>query len=114
MIISQPYSTMPITETAPAPQSGLTPGMAESGIKTRLRAFVQENFLYAMPNFELGDDDLLMEKGVVDSMGVAEMIAFVESEFGVYISDNEITEANFGSLSAIARFVGPRQPYAVG
>jgi acyl carrier protein len=90
------------------------PGIAESGIKARLRAFVRENFLYAMPNFELADDDLLMEKGVVDSMGVAEMIAFVESEFGVFISDDEITEANFGSLSAIARFVGPRQPYAVG
>ena len=98
----------------PATLSGTMPGIAESGIKARLHAFVRENFLYAMPNFELADDDLLMEKGVVDSMGVAEMIAFVESEFGVFISDDEITEANFGSLSAIARFVGPRQPYAVG
>jgi acyl carrier protein len=105
---------MPITEPIPAPQSGLVPGMAESAIKTRLRAFVKENFLYAMPNFELGDDDLLMEKGVVDSMGVAEMIAFVESEFGVSISDDEITEANFGSLSAIARFVIRGSGWAVG
>jgi acyl carrier protein len=105
---------MPVTESMAAIQSGIMLGIAESGIKARLRGFVQENFLYAMPNFELGDDDLLMEKGVVDSMGVAEMIAFVESEFGVFISDDEITEANFGSLSAIARFVGPRQPYAVG
>ena len=98
-----------VTESNPANQSGTVPLIAESGIKARLRAFVHENFLYAMPNFELGDDDLLMEKGVVDSMGVAEMIAFVESEFGVFISDDEITEANFGSLSAIARFVGARQ-----
>jgi acyl carrier protein len=106
-------STMPIAEPIPGPQSELVPTITESRIKTRLRAFVQENFLYAMPNFELRDDDLLMERGVVDSMGVAEMIAFVESEFGVFLSDDEITEANFGSLSAIVRFVSSRQPSAV-
>jgi len=80
----------------------------------RVRAFVHENFLYAMPNFELGDDDRLLEKGVIDSMGVAEMIAFVENEFGVFTTDEEVSEANFGSLGAIARFVAGKQPYAVG
>jgi acyl carrier protein len=98
----------------PATEFQTTPGISESGVKLRLRAFVQENFLYAMPNFELGDDDRLLEKGVVDSMGVAEMIAFVESEFGVFTSDEEVSEANFGSLSAIARFIAAKQPYAVG
>ena len=98
----------------PATESEITSGISESGIKLRVRAFVQENFLYAMPNFELGDDDRLLEKGVVDSMGVAEMIAFVETEFGVLTSDEEVSEANFGSLSAIARFVCAKHPYAVG
>lgn len=98
----------------PATESEITSGISESGIKLRVRAFVQENFLYAMPDFELGDDDRLLEKGVVDSMGVAEMIAFVETEFGVFTSDEEVSEANFGSLSAIARFVAAKQPYAIG
>ena len=104
---------MPVTESMPATQSLTMSGITESEIKARLRAFVQENFLYAMPNFELADDDLLMEKGVIDSMGVAEMIAFVESEFGVITGDEEVSEANFGSLSAIARFIRLRQPLAV-
>jgi acyl carrier protein len=82
----------------------------ESEIKSRVRGFVQENFLYAMPDFELGDDDRLLERGVVDSMGVAEMIAFVESEFGVVTSDDEVSETNYGSLSAIARFVVAKLP----
>jgi acyl carrier protein len=98
----------------PATEFHATPDISESRVKLRLRTFVQENFLYAMPNFELGDDDRLLEKGVVDSMGVAEMIAFVESEFGVFTSDEEVSEANFGSLSAIARFIAAKQPYAVG
>jgi acyl carrier protein len=98
----------------PATEYVTMPGVSESGIRNRLRAFVQENFLYAMPDFELGDDDRLLEKGVVDSMGVAEMIAFVESEFGVVTSDEEVSETNFGTLNAIARFIAAKQPFAVG
>ena len=91
-----------------------TLGTTESEIKSRVRVFVQENFLYAMPDFELGDDDRLLERGVIDSMGVAEMIAFVETEFGISTSDDEVSEANYGSLTAIAGFVASKQQSRVG
>jgi acyl carrier protein len=83
-------------------------------IISRVRGFVQENFLYMMPDFALADDDRLLEKGVVDSMGIAELISFVEAEFGVVAAEDEISEANFGSLSAIAQFVAGRPSPAVG
>jgi acyl carrier protein len=60
-------------------------------------------------NFELADDDRLLEKGVIDSMSIVEMISFIEKEFGVYAQEEEISDANFGSLSGIARFVGEKQ-----
>ena len=91
------------------PESEPMSAISESEIKSRARNFIQENFLYAMPDFELGDDDRLLERGVIDSMGVAEMIAFVESEFGISTSDDEVSEANYGSLAAIARFVVGKQ-----
>jgi len=97
-----------------ATESETNPGISESAIMSRTRGFVQENFLYMMPDFELADDDRLLEKGVVDSMGIAELIAYVESEFGVLAAEHEISEANFGSLRAIARFVAGKQPFAVG
>ena len=99
---------MPTTETITSLDSNFTPAGNHSPIKVQLRQFIRENFLYAMPSFELGDDDLLMERGVVDSMGVAEMIAFVENEFSVFTADEDITETNFGSVNAIARFVAAR------
>jgi acyl carrier protein len=67
-----------------------------------------------MPDFALADDDRLLEKGVVDSMGIAELISFVEAEFGVVAAEDEISEANFGSLCAIAQFVAGRPSPAVG
>ena len=81
----------------------------EQDIISLVRAFVQENFLYMLPDFVLGDDDRLLERGVVDSMGVVEMIAYVEETFGIEAAEEEISEANFGSLSAIARFVSEKQ-----
>lgn len=81
----------------------------ENQIRERVRRFLEENFLYMRPNFELGDDDRLLERGVVDSMGVAEMVTFLEDEFGVTTSDEDITEANLGSLNAIGRFVSRKR-----
>jgi acyl carrier protein len=82
---------------------------AKSDIIVRVRDYVHENFLYMHSNYELRDDDRLLEKGVIDSMAIVEMISFIESEFGVHASEDEVSEANFGSLSGIARFVSEKQ-----
>lgn len=82
---------------------------AKSDIIGRVRDYVHENFLYMHSNFELGDDDRLLEKGVIDSMAIVEVISFIEAEFGIHASEDEVSEANFGSLSGIARFVGEKQ-----
>lgn len=100
---------MPITESETVNSSTYLPPEADNGIMSRVRWFVQENFLYMMPDFELGDDDRLLERGVVDSMGIAELISYVESEFGIIAAEDEISEANFGSLRSIAKFVARRQ-----
>jgi acyl carrier protein len=55
-----------------------------------------------------------VERAVIDSLRLAEAIRFIEGEFGVYVSDDEITETNFGSLRSIARLVASKQPFAVG
>jgi acyl carrier protein len=83
--------------------------LPETQIRERVRHFLDENFLYMRPNFVLGDDDRLLERGVVDSMGVAEMVTFIEDEFGIKTSDDDISEANLGSLTAIGRFVSQKR-----
>jgi acyl carrier protein len=82
---------------------------SESEIITRVRGFIQDNFLYIHTDFHLADDDRLLEKGVMDSMSIVEMISFVESEFGIQANEDEISEANFGSLSGIARFISDKR-----
>jgi len=82
---------------------------SQSEIMARVRGFVQENFLYMHSNYQLADSDRLLEKGVIDSMSIVEMISFIENEFGVRATEEEISEANFGSLAGIARYVSEKQ-----
>lgn len=79
--------------------------MDQTAILARTRAYVHETFLYMRPGFALGDQDSLLQRGVVDSMGVMELIAFLRSEFGVVVADEDITESNLGTLADIARYV---------
>ncbi|HTI03940.1 MAG TPA: acyl carrier protein [Gemmatimonadales bacterium] len=79
--------------------------MDEAAILARTRAYVHDTFLYMRPGFSLGDQDRLLQRGVIDSMGVMELIAFLRSEFGVVVADDDITESNLGTLADIARYV---------
>ena len=80
----------------------------QTRIRDKIRAYLDQNFLYMMPNFVLEDDDRLLERGVVDSMGIVEMLTFLEDEFGVKAADEEISEANLGSVRAIVQFVSAK------
>jgi acyl carrier protein len=79
--------------------------LTERQIVERTRAYLRENFLYARADWILRDDDSLIDTGVIDSIGVVELIAFLQDAFGVAIAEDEITEPNLGSLAAIGRFV---------
>jgi acyl carrier protein len=95
-------------------ETEITPGISEYGIMSRIRDFVEERSLVVPYDFALADDETPLERGVADSEGVAQLIAFIESEFGVFVSKQEINETNLGSLRAAARFVAAKQPFAVG
>ena len=110
-------------------QTEFTPGISESVILSRVRAFVQQNSSYWRPDFVLAEDDRFcgtpttantansdeaFEKAALDAKYVTAMINFVEEEFGVLVSSCEISEDNLGSLRAVARFVASKHPFAVG
>ncbi len=78
---------------------------SQQSVVERVRSFIIDNYLYMRPNATVSEDDSLLAKGIIDSMGVMELVAFLEDEFSVNMQDSEITEANLGSLGAIARFV---------
>jgi acyl carrier protein len=69
------------------------------------RAWVRENFLYMRPDWPLDEETPLLRSGVVDSVGVIELVGYLERTFGCTIPEREITEENLGTLGAIGRLV---------
>jgi acyl carrier protein len=74
-------------------------------VRTDIRGFIEDNFLYLRPDVELGDSDDFLKLGVIDSLGFVELVEEVQSRYGVAVDDVEITEENFGSIDAIVAFV---------
>ncbi len=74
-------------------------------IKEKIRGYVLENYLFTNDQDALGDDDSFLEKGIIDSTGILEIIYFLEDEFGVIMSDDEMTPENLDTVSRIVAFV---------
>jgi acyl carrier protein len=54
---------------------------------------------------QLSNQDSLLQKGILDSMGVLELVAFIEKRFGVKVEDDEMLPANLDSVNKVADFV---------
>ena len=68
------------------------------------KQFIVDNFLFG-DGAKLTDDTLLFEKGIIDSTGVLELVAFIEDNFNVTVADEELVQENFSSLIAIEKFL---------
>jgi acyl carrier protein len=79
--------------------------MNEQTVLEQARAFVIENFMYMRKVKTIGDEESLLRTGVISSLGMMEVVEWVESTFGVSVDPDEITEQNFDTLRGIARFV---------
>jgi acyl carrier protein len=80
-------------------------------IRRQVRDFVVSSFYVADPA-ALVDGDSLIETGIIDSTGVLELVAFLESSFGVKIGDEEMLPENLDSIARIAAFVRRKTPAA--
>ena len=73
-------------------------------ISAQIRDFVWAEFPLARKQ-ELGSDDALMESGAIDSMGVLEIVTFLESTFEIVLDDDEVASDTFDSIGSLAALV---------
>lgn len=74
-------------------------------LRSEVREFIIENFLYGQDDNQLGDDVSFLEKGIMDSTGVLEMVSFVEEKYGISVEDEELIPENFDSLNRLSEFI---------
>jgi acyl carrier protein len=69
-----------------------------------VRDFVINSFLFGDPG-SLQDDTSFMEGGIIDSTGILELVAFLDSTYGIKVLDAEMVPENLDSVSRVAAFV---------
>lgn len=74
-------------------------------VEATLRTFIAENILYSNDGYPHADDASFLETGVIDSMGVMELVLFIEERFGVKTEDHEIVPENFDSIRSLASYI---------
>ena len=73
-----------------------------------IRDFIVQRFPLASSK-ELTSDLSLLESGIVDSLGVLDLVGFIEEEFGIQAEDDDLVPENFDSIEALTRFVTERR-----
>ena len=74
-------------------------------IATQIRDFIAVNLLYSDNGFRYDDQASFLEQGIVDSVGIMELVAFVEERFQFTVQDEDITPDNFDSVSSLTSYV---------
>jgi acyl carrier protein len=75
-----------------------------NGPDFRIRSFILEKFPAARKR-GLNDELPLLEAGIVDSLGVLDVIGFLEQTFHIKIDDDELMPDNFANVRSMVAFV---------
>ena len=74
-------------------------------IEQEIRQFIIDNFLFGELDAELSNDDSLLDRGIIDSTGVLELVMFLEDKYGMKIQDDELVPQNLDSVNVLVHFV---------
>ncbi|HHI02073.1 MAG: acyl carrier protein [Candidatus Zixiibacteriota bacterium] len=77
----------------------------ETTIRSALRAFIMESFLFGNTEQAFDDSDSFMENGIVDSTGILELISFIEEQYNIQIDDEELIPENLDSINNLVSFI---------
>jgi acyl carrier protein len=71
----------------------------------KVRDFIVDELRWDGASHQLTDDYPLLDNRVIDSLGLFEIVQFLEAEYGIEIADDELVPENFATLSAIGKLV---------
>lgn len=75
-------------------------------VESRIRDYILENYLFTNEQSMLNSNDSFLQKNILDSTGMLEVIYFLEDEFGIKVQDDEMVPENLDSVNRIVAFLG--------
>jgi acyl carrier protein len=76
-------------------------------VRSQIRRYVISHFPLARAR-DLGDEESLLDTQVIDSLGILQLVTYLEDAFAIEVTDDDLSPENFDSIGALARFVARR------
>jgi acyl carrier protein len=73
-------------------------------IKEKIVTFIKEYFVKDS-GLNFTDETSFLDEGILDSTGVMELVAFIETEFNIGVADEDIIPENLDSINSIVSYV---------
>jgi len=77
----------------------------EEQIQRSIEKYILEELMYDKPEISLESDLNLIDAGIIDSLGIFLIIAFIDDSFQVKIKPDEVVLENFETIDAIKSLV---------
>ena len=74
-------------------------------LEQEIRQFVIDNFVFGEDDGKLSNDDSFLERGIIDSTGILELVALLEGKYGIKIKEHELVPDNLDSINNLVRFI---------
>jgi len=88
------------------------PKEQQNNVKGKLRKFISERFLPFSQTASFEDSDSFMDKGIIDSTGVLELLEFIEEKFRIKVEDEDVIPDNLDSLEKLTHYIGRKLGHA--
>lgn len=78
--------------------------MIELDLKGEIRRYIIDVFGYGDESVIESDEDSLLDRRLIDSTDILELIVFLETRFEISVEDEEVVPQNFDSVSRLHEF----------
>lgn len=78
-------------------------------IRTQIKQFIVNNFLFGRGEDDLPPDASILEHGIIDPIGSMELVGFLEAIFGIDVDDMKLIPQNLDSVEWIVKFLATKQ-----
>lgn len=82
--------------------------MTNTAPREQLRQFILNNYLFTDDQSALADDTSFLDNGILDSMGILELIDFLDETFSVKVAGDELVPENLDSINSVLKFLAAK------
>lgn len=77
-------------------------------VAAEVEKFIVEEIALGTGIESVGHDEDLLTQDIIDSLGIVELVKFLESQYGISVSDDDLLPENFQSVNSVVAFVEAR------